>query len=450
VFNFASPYTIGKQWSEEGYDKIHINWGLINKEVPFKVWLKWALKRCWITLRHQGFFALFRRSINYLLRPPAHKESHLLGLLESENPSCDNTQLLILTHVWNLTGVPILSAQMASELKSQGVNVALGVTSQPKNESPRLIGDIPLIVVTDFFNLYSNKFRGIAILNTTCIPEKIVLSFLQGLQTGLLRCLIIYSHENVSVFSNKVNKKIIELKKLNAKLFLLAGSKLTADFFQSTLPSLQIESFPYYIKDLDQAPIMHIEDFNSIKINITGSFNDNRKRQVYAACVVSLAIFLGWLRFVSHRKITITFIGDAKTKISKIKIRVIRIILGRKVFFVDSISHDKYVSMLGQFNTVMCVSQYETLPLFVSECMRSGALVLRNLSGGFHEQVVEGINGFLLSDSLLKDACTLRRLADRNCFPNETLLTMSHASRNIFKRVHSNPWTNLPGLQNLD
>ena len=60
-----------------------------------------------------------------------------------------------------------------------------------------------------------------------------------------------------------------------------------------------------------------------------------------------------------------------------------------------------------------------------------GHVILRNNSAGRAEQLVEGVNGLLITDDVTQFAAQIEKLADRTVTSNEQLAAMGAASQDI-------------------
>jgi glycosyltransferase involved in cell wall biosynthesis len=107
--------------------------------------------------------------------------------------------------------------------------------------------------------------------------------------------------------------------------------------------------------------------------------------------------------------------------------------------------------IVSNCNAVICISDYEALPLFVSESMAKGQLVFRNDCSGQEEQIVDLQNGILIRLENVQDASEkIISLLDRSITSDETLKKMGQASRAMVEKQISSScldylgWTGIP------
>jgi glycosyltransferase involved in cell wall biosynthesis len=339
-----------------------------------------------------------------------------------------------------MSGVPILSQLLAQYFESKDISAGLWSIASPKSMSNKLIGYGNFqTMVSTFVRLPQTMF-----LNTTCVEATFIDDCLELLARKQIRKLILYSHEDLVVLP----KKTIQLLDIadDSACFVYAGSAKTARTLQKHFKRKVILSAPYQIaqsprikriRQLGETP-----DFFSLNIVLVGSTADNRKGHVRVARAIRWARRLqslnAFLRIPGlRREINLTVVGaHIFPDVDLISSKVIEL-LNRHVTILPVIELQAYLEMLEGQNAVICLSQYETLPLYVSEAMARGCLVLRNNCGGMEEQLVENKNGIRLANSAIRNGFRIFLLSRENEYE---LKKRSRASISRFDEIHSKDW----------
>jgi glycosyltransferase involved in cell wall biosynthesis len=238
------------------------------------------------------------------------------------------------------------------------------------------------------------------------------------------RPLIHSSQEILNQIGNTVNSGHIRI---------LSPSLGTTRNLQRVLKSSLIETQPYSINSYPKCA----ENFDAgLNIHLTGSTYDFRKNQHLALVLISLIDRKIKIEPLKYRKIHLTLIGvDEDTFYGN---SILKLAESMKDFVTihPRTTKEEAIEIMKTCNTVLCVSEYEALPLFVCESMAMGQIVLRNNCSGVDEQLVQGKNGILLDLSNLHDAIEqILILLDRDKTSNEQLKEMGISSRALVKEM---------------
>jgi glycosyltransferase involved in cell wall biosynthesis len=94
---------------------------------------------------------------------------------------------------------------------------------------------------------------------------------------------------------------------------------------------------------------------------------------------------------------------------------------------------------MGQANLAVICSRQETFSMVAVEAMALGQPLLRNRSGGWHEQLIEGVTGFDLGetgpDPHPDQLQLLQRLRNPTVTSEAQLQTMAQAARDRAKQL---------------
>ncbi len=106
--------------------------------------------------------------------------------------------------------------------------------------------------------------------------------------------------------------------------------------------------------------------------------------------------------------------------------------LGDRLQARPSVAYERALEFTRDCNAVICCSFNEALPVYVSEGMAMGHIVLRNDAGGMEEQLDEGVNGFRIdSHDVRQFAGVLEIVLNRQATPDARLQAMGRASQDM-------------------
>lgn len=348
--------------------------------------------------------------------------------------------ILIVTHVWNTSGVPILAESLAGYLNSHKLNAGIWSIAKPIRGSSKILGH------GNFYKMKStfSKLPDSIFLNTTCVEASFIDNCCELLSGKKIKHLILYSHEDIVILPRKTIQ-LLDVQD-SASCHIFAGSQKTAAKLQRYFKNKVIASVPYQIADSPRIKKIRRYrekiEFKSLEILLVGSTADSRKGHILAARSIKWARkFQKASKFINPsklmREINITVIGaQLFPDLDSISSRTIEI-LNRRLSILPILDFQNYVESLLTQNVVICLSQYETLPLFVSEAMARGCLVVRNSCGGMKEQLLDRKNGIRLFSSSIINGYKIFALA---CESESTLHEMSERSSSRFDEVHSSSW----------
>ena len=399
------------------------------------------------TLMRHGPIIAVRRSINFVV---SRRMDEFFRQSNSETPVSPRIprnksrslppEVLIVTHVWNTSGVPILAELISEYLSDLGLKTAIWSVAKQTKSNRKLIGSGSFQELVASFN----KLPQTIFLNTSCVEATFIDSCCEMLSLNRISKLVLYSHEDIVILP----RNTIQLLDVadSTRCFIFAGSKKTAASLQKYFKNKVIVPVPYQIARSPRLKriggLSESVNFDALDILLVGSTADNRKGHIKVARSLRWAkkyqaIFNKLVRSKMYREMNLTVIGaNIFPTFDSISSKVIEI-LDRDINILPILEFPDYVKVLEKKNAVICLSQYETLPLYVSEAMARGCIVLRNDCGGMAEQLVPGVNGIRMSKySYINGLRILRlsRLATRD------LLSMSSSSVARFADIHSSSW----------
>jgi hypothetical protein len=300
-----------------------------------------------------------------------------------------------------------IDSQLAESLTEKGILVI-----------PIERAHVPRIMETD-----------LVIINGLAHNENLFLKIIKQ-SKNMARAPIILVHEDrplVHLEQRTLNKIGQNLNM--GRIRMISPSLGTTRNLQKSLESNLIETRPYSIK---QYPICEKNFEEVLNIHLTGSTHDFRKNQHFALILVSLIEQQIKVRRSRFRKIHLTLIGvDQDTAYGK-SIHNLASSMKNFVSIYPPTTKEETIEIIKRCNTVLCISEYEALPLFVSESMTMGHIVLRNNCSGVDEQLLDGQNGLLLDLSNIHEASEkILMLLDKHKTSNAQLEEMSSESKRL-------------------
>ena len=151
-----------------------------------------------------------------------------------------------------------------------------------------------------------------------------------------------------------------------------------------------------------------------------------RHSEVLTAFAMATAVAKG----PQYRPLHLTLIGVGGDPIGD-EITRIAESLGESITILPKSSKELTTSLLAKSNVAISLAPEETFALYLAVAMQNGAVVLRVRTGGFEEQVEEGVNGFELDGSVGDLSDHLVLLADRQRTSDSDLAMMMKHSQEI-------------------
>jgi glycosyltransferase involved in cell wall biosynthesis len=279
---------------------------------------------------------------------------------------------------------------------------------------------------------------------------------LEALRLGRLRQANWYIHEDIDqlpvlapfLLEKEMRNRIHELVE-NGRLKIHVPSMMVKNEYDELFATKNtIVLPPVAVETTRSNSSRELTEYQSIHFLLSGRATDGRKGHVLA-----LAAFHEFLKSYyepnpnEYRDFSLTLIGMTDDYVSAQIDAVGKSILGKSIRIMGEVSHDDALEITRGCNAVICCSFNEALPLYVLEAMSMGHVVIRNNCGGFEEQLREGVNGFRIESSDVRQfAGVLERLLNRRSMGDQELQAMGRASQEMFedlRRAHGDAMANL-------
>jgi len=379
-------------------------------------------------LRTSGLRSTFGRTLRYFRNTFQNSVE-----ISTSRSGREVKRALIFVHQLDFSGSPLIAFRVARGINSKLLSLNLdkvevysyGKIEQKLADELKNSG-IALIRIEKHQTPNINA-SDLVIVNGLAQPEALVHKILKSSAvTEYAPIFLVHEDRPLKHLSKDILEKLG--KSLDARMIkIVAPSIGTAESLRLVTQSLQVETRPYPIDDY-LGPEVDFSD--SLRIHLTGSTHDFRKNQQFALILVSIIYNRIQSDPVRFRKIHLSLVGiDEKTAYGKFIADSARSMKEFVTIYppMNKIDAEEIVS---NCNAVICVSEYEALPLFVSESMAKGQIVLRNNCSGMEEQITDLQNGVLIKlEDVEKSAESIISLLDRSITSDESLKEMGLASR---------------------
>ena len=182
-----------------------------------------------------------------------------------------------------------------------------------------------------------------------------------------------------------------------------------------------------------------VADYARVDFLLSGTPFDGRKGQL-----IALLAFHRFLRSVyerapkRYRDFSLTLVGLEDDYISLQSCYIGNSALGDRFRAHPGLPHAEALAVARDCNAVICCSFNDAFPLDVAEGMAMGHVLLRTGVGGVDEQLVDGVNGFLVDSTELDGfSSMIERTLDRATTSDAALQTMGRASQDMIARYRN-------------
>jgi glycosyltransferase involved in cell wall biosynthesis len=226
------------------------------------------------------------------------------------------------------------------------------------------------------------------------------------------------------------------------RLRIYVPSKHVKSQYEELFSTEEIRTLPFTAMDEGELHLRDVEDYSSLRFLLSGRPTDGRKGHM-----VAVSAFHEFVRSyyeanpARYRDFSLTLVGMTNDYIAAQIVSIGKSILGDSFHVMGEISHSEALKVTRECNAVICCSFNEALPLYVIEAMSMGHIVIRNGSGGLEEQLKDGVNGFRIDGSDVRQfASMLERLLNRTSMTDRQLHAMGRTSQRMLtalSREHS-------------
>ena len=358
----------------------------------------------------------------------------------------------IFTHNFTNTGAPLVLADIVRELAENGMQSQIQLISWGGKHDQRHsklhkelsqegfsckileLGELPT----------KPKVNDRILLNSLAVPEDVANLAQTWLEEGQISRLDWFAHEaNPETWLPRCDQ-VKRLKSLleNKNFYLMVPSQLILENYRSWLgyfgdrlccqtPKLCLNK---KIQSYFDSPT---PSFDTLHFQITAMAGAGQKGHLWLLRVLEQVLTATADAQGRHlRPIELSFIGLEQGPYAAFTREVIRrgqSLLGDSFDWTYHGCKSDALDAMAKANLSVSCSLEETFSLVSVEAMALGQPLLRSQTGGFSEQLEDGVNGFDLGlpgpDVRQEQVDLFHRLRDPEVFSNERLTQMSHAAR---------------------
>lgn len=295
------------------------------------------------------------------------------------------------------------------------------------------------------------------LLNTIALPPASIKRAFAWLEHGEIKRLDWYCHEgNPSqlLVDKQWPQRLMPLL-INGKLQMRVPSIHTLSRYQNWLgysgENLAVQNPKLNIKNTVK---IKNQDFSELKFYLTGMAGNGNKGHIWLIRLMQELLNaesqIDKNKASDLRKIKLHFIGLEIDKNASLA-RELRYwggaIMGENFSWAGQGNHEDTINTMAMANIAVSCSKDETFSMAALEAMHLGNLLLRNRTGGWEEQLIDGVNGFDLGETEQnpgkKQIELVHRIRDTHITPSNKLAAMSIAAKKhsqIFQNIKYANW----------
>lgn len=291
------------------------------------------------------------------------------------------------------------------------------------------------------------------ILNSTAQPEWLYRKIICQLQSGTLRKLYYYIHEDDEYTTRATTNyrdalsKLISDNKIIVYTPSSASNKKWRKYFNVTKNIFSMPGHITYHKDMFK-PISG-NKFDKIKFVVAGSREPRKGIPDILHALQAVERFYIQKNPHKYRDFTLTIVGDDHNNDFHNRfISGAASHFGNRVILKGNTAHDKLYEIMKESNFTITYSMADSLSMVTFEGMAFGHPIIRSEASGMEEQLVVGKNGWMArtSDwSELVDA--LEEVLNKDSTSNNLLSRMSRESINIAKQNYDSQYRILDDIR---
>lgn len=361
--------------------------------------------------------------------------------------SSDRKVFVFLSPPLNNSGAPLVLIKVVEEFADHYGSASVRLLAPPRVDEPRVrtvcgvkveraaevLG--PTLVRLQL-GLRQDDF---VLMNTVAVSRNYLDVVLDLVQTGNLAHAYWYIHEDVDqlpvhapfLLQRDARSTIARLMEQGQLTIVVPSRRVKAEY-DELFGNAKTRVLPFKLAiDPQHVSPRPLDHYSSVKFLMSGKPTDGRKGHV-----VALAAFHEFMKTYyerdpdAYRPFTLTLVGMTEDFISEQIRSVGATVLGERLRTFEGVPHERSLEITRDCNAVVCCSFNEALPLYVIEGMCSGHVVLRNGGGGMEEQLDDGVNGFRIDSTDIKQfARVLEQVLNKKTMSDSGLQAMGRASQ---------------------
>jgi glycosyltransferase involved in cell wall biosynthesis len=348
----------------------------------------------------------------------------------------------------NNSGAPLILMRIVDEFASRYGPDSVRLLAPPSVDSPHEHAEVGGVKVERAAKVLSPglvrlqlalRKDDFVLMNTAAVLRNYLAVILDSVQAGRLSHAHWYIHESVALLPHLApfllqheTRSTIGSLMAQGRLTILVPSKRVKAEYDGLFGNANTRILPFKMAAGTQDVVpLHADNYSSLRFLLSGKPTDGNKGHM-----VALAAFHEFMKAYyeidpdTYRPFTLTLVGMTDDYISKQILSTGATVLGARLRAFPVVSHEASLEITRDCNAVICCSFTETGPLYVIEGMSYGHIVLRNNAGGMEDQLDDGINGFRIDSTDIRQfAGVLARVLNKTTMADSRLQTMGRASQ---------------------
>jgi len=337
----------------------------------------------------------------------------------------------IFVHQLDFSGSPRIAIELALELASNDAgNVVVYSFGEMQAEIVKKLGSNGIRVekVNSLVDVFDPE--SLLILNGLAFAHSVFDEIINNVKRFAMSPLILIHEDRPEMYLDSIRALHLGNAAEFGLLRLISPSIGTQKNIQQFFKCNSVGLSPYPIRAKDRTEF----DFSDeIRVHLTGSTGDSRKNQLQAINLIHKVVLVISKHPKKFRKVKLILVGvNDETPLGRQIIEHSKV-LGDSVEIHPVLDFESCSEIIGTCNAVMCLSDYEALPLYVSQGMAIGQIVMRNNCSGVDEQLVQGENGISLDyyNEYSESVERILNLLDRDLTSDSKLIAMSKKSHSL-------------------
>ena len=373
-----------------------------------------------------------------------------------------NKTFWLYSHNFTNTGAPLVLAAIARELAASGWRQHLRLLSWGGLHDRRhsqlqheLAAEGIAVDVLDAEQTPPKPEPGDRVLlNSLALPEAVVRQALDWRDQGCLDRLDWYAHEGDPwvwlpdlVWPQRLRKGLDQ-----GALQIRVPSRRTREIYAAWLdwsgPALAIQWPRLLLPDQQLSHCVPSDEV--LRLQLTGMAGCGQKGHLWVLRWIEAALAEQPQGTPGLRDLQLQFIGlesGPYAAFSRELCRLGKALLGEQFSWHEHGSREQALAAMARADLALSCSLSETFSLVAAEAMALGKPLLRNRTGGWHEQLLPGITGFDLGEPgpelRHQQVELLQRLRDPECTPSAELQAMgcqAQKQAQDFEQVEYGSW----------
>lgn len=366
----------------------------------------------------------------YLLKHPQICVNHL----GREIPFCDwisgkEKHILLISHVYSYTGVPVALKNMANVLKKMGYSVLMAsmedgpFTAELELQKIDYVTDLEIAYETQDFIDMLKQFDAI-VMGTFCLYS--LVEMLEDTLEGTLPPTFWWIHESAESCYIR-GEALVH----NENITFLAGGNRVKRVFLEHYPDVGIKKLQYCLPDSHKQMSSHLEcqkKDSALTVAVIGTIDSRKAQDTFLESIITMPLsYQSQLKVIMVGRLTEVDISFAE----KIREQQKQI---QNLDWIQEMSQEQLDEFYEDIDVLVCPSRDDPMPIVVTQAVMHGKICVVSDEVGQAEFIRPQENGFVFP---CDDVNALQRILIWLIDNRESISEIGAESRKIFDREFS-------------